>query len=69
MEAIIGAVYLDVGGGLDGIAGILDPDRPYAKGWINNRLRNYNHSNLDLLRNLFKRKSSAKKGIKHTLAI
>jgi hypothetical protein len=43
------AVYLDVGGGLDGIAGILDPDRPYAKGWINHRLKNYDYSQLDLL--------------------
>lgn len=49
LPKIKNAVYLDVGGGLDGIAGILDPDRPYAMGWINHRLKNYDYSNLDLL--------------------
>lgn len=43
------AIYLDVGAGIDGIAGLLDPDRPYAKGWINHRLRNYDYSAMDLL--------------------
>lgn len=43
------AVYLDIGAGLDGIAGLLDPDRPYAKGWINHRLKNYNYNAIDLL--------------------
>jgi len=43
------AIYLDVGAGIDGIAGLLDPYRPYAKGWINHRLRNYDYSKLDLL--------------------
>ena len=43
------AIYLDVGAGIDGIAGLLDPDRPYAKAWINHRLRNYDYSKLDLL--------------------
>jgi hypothetical protein len=43
------AIYLDVGAGIDGIAGLLDPDRPYAKGWINHRLKDYDYSKLDLL--------------------
>jgi len=43
------AIYLDVGAGIDGIAGLLDPDRPYAKAWINHRLKNYYYSQLDLL--------------------
>ena len=43
------AIYLDVGAGIDGIAGLLDPDRPYAKAWINHRLKNYDYSNIDLL--------------------
>ena len=43
------AIYLDVGAGIDGIAGLLDPDRPYAKAWINHRLKDYDYSKLDLL--------------------
>ena len=43
------AIYLDVGAGIDGIAGLLDPERPYAMGWVNHRLKNYDYSNLDLL--------------------
>tara|TARA_B100000073_G_C23731437_1_gene570937 strand:+ start:1329 stop:2192 length:864 start_codon:yes stop_codon:yes gene_type:complete len=43
------AIYLDVGAGIDGIAGLLDPGRPYANIWINHRLRNYDYSKLDLL--------------------
>lgn len=43
------AIYLDVGAGIDGIVGLLDPDRPYAKRWINHRLTNYDYSKLDLL--------------------
>tara|TARA_B110000008_G_scaffold279550_1_gene327162 strand:- start:1567 stop:2433 length:867 start_codon:yes stop_codon:yes gene_type:complete len=43
------AVYLDIGAGIDGIAGLLDKDRPYAKNWINYRLKNYDYSHLDLL--------------------
>ena len=43
------AIYLDIGAGIDGIAGLLDKDRPYAKNWINYRLKNYDYSQLDLL--------------------
>jgi len=43
------AIYLDVGAGIDGIAGLLDPDRPYAMNWVNHRLKDYDYSNLDLL--------------------
>ena len=38
-----------MGAGIDGIAGLLDPDRPYAKAWINHRLKKYDYSKLDLL--------------------
>ena len=44
------AIYIDIGGGIDGIAGILDPERPYAYQWTNYRLLNYDYSNIDLLR-------------------
>ena len=43
------AVYLDVGSAIDGIAGLINPTRPYALSWINHRLKNYNYSGIDLL--------------------
>mgnify|MGYP006130048759 FL=1 len=43
------AIYLDVGAGIDGLAGIIDPDRPYALDWINYRMDNYDYSSIDLL--------------------
>ena len=43
------AIYLDVGGGIDGLAGCIDPDRPYAKAWVNHRLTNYFYGNIDYL--------------------
>jgi len=43
------AIYLDVGAGIDAIAGIIDPERPYAYGWNNYRMKNYNYSGIDLL--------------------
>jgi hypothetical protein len=43
------AVYLDIGAGIDAIAGLLDFERPYAKGWINYRLKTYDYSRIDLL--------------------
>jgi hypothetical protein len=52
------AIYLDIGAGIDGIAGLLDPDRPYAKTWINHRLKNYDYDKLDLLNyNIFRDKN------------
>jgi len=49
------AIYLDIGAGLDGIAGLLDPDRPYAKGWINYRLKKYKYRNIDTLNYNFRK--------------
>ena len=43
------ALYIDIGAGIDGISGLLDHDRPYAKDWINYRLKNYDYSNIDTL--------------------
>ena len=43
------AVYVDVGGGIDMIAGIIDYERPYAAGWVNHRLRDYDYSTVDLM--------------------
>ncbi len=43
------AIYIDIGAGIDGLAGLLDPFRPYAYGWVNYRLKNYDYSKIDLL--------------------
>ncbi len=51
------AIYLDIGAGIDGIAGLLDPERPYAKGWVNYRMKNYDYSKIDLL-NYYKHKDT-----------
>lgn len=43
------ALYIDVGAGIDGLAGLLDFRRPYAKAWVNYRLKDYDYSKIDLL--------------------
>jgi hypothetical protein len=43
------AIYLDVGAGIDGLAGLIDPDRPYSGDWVNYRMKNYSYNNIDLL--------------------
>ncbi len=49
LPKIKNAIYLDIGAGIDGIAGIIDSDRPYAGDWINHRMKNYDYSSIDLL--------------------
>ena len=41
-------VYIDVGSGIDAIAGVIDPERPYMGGWVNYHLPS-GYNNLDLL--------------------
>jgi hypothetical protein len=48
------AVFIDIGSGIDAIAGIIDKERPYMKNWINYRLKNYNYKNIDFLGNNIK---------------
>ena len=43
------AVYLDVGGGIDMLAGCINTKRPYAGAWINFRLRNFDYSTIDYM--------------------
>ena len=40
-------VYIDVGHGLDAVAGIADNTRPYFGNWQNYKIRNYDYSNID----------------------
>lgn len=49
LPSIKNAIYLDIGAGIDGIAGIIDHERPFALDWINYKLKNYNYNELDLL--------------------
>ena len=49
LPKIKNAIYLDIGAGIDGIAGLIDPERPYASDWINYQMKDYNYGNIDLL--------------------
>ena len=49
LPKIKNAIYLDIGAGIDALAGLIDPDRPYALDWINYRMKDYNYNNIDLL--------------------
>ena len=44
------AVYLDVGAGIDMLAGCINIKRPYAGDWTNFRINGYDYSNIDYLR-------------------
>jgi hypothetical protein len=50
LPSIKKAVYLDVGSGIDALAGVMDPKRPYFGDWINYRLPEPSlYDELDLL--------------------
>ncbi len=44
------AIYMDVGGGMDMIAGCINTKRPYAGDWINFRIPDYDYSQIDYLK-------------------
>ena len=44
------SVFLDVGAGIDMIAGSINSKRPFAGGWINYRIKDYDYSNIDYMR-------------------
>ncbi len=44
------AVYMDVGAGIDNIAGCINIRRPYAGDWTNYRIKDYDYSQIDYLR-------------------
>ena len=41
---------MDVGAGIDNIAGCINIGRPYAGDWTNYRIKDYDYSNIDYLR-------------------
>jgi len=43
------AIYIDVGSGIDALAGIIDTERPYFGGWTNFQLKNYDYAVMDFL--------------------
>ena len=44
------AVFMDVGAGIDNIAGCINNRRPYAGDWTNYRIKDYDYSNIDYLK-------------------
>ena len=44
------SVFMDVGAGLDMIAGCINITRPYAGDWVNNRINGYDYSKIDYLK-------------------
>ena len=49
MKKYKNAVFLDVGSGIDALAGIVDFKRPYMGGWTNYRMREFNYGLIDFL--------------------
>ncbi|KKN66593.1 hypothetical protein LCGC14_0470080 [marine sediment metagenome] len=43
------AVYVDVGGAIDAIAGVMNIRRLHMTKWVNYKLKNYNYSNIDYM--------------------
>lgn len=43
------AVFIDVGAGIDAIAGIICQDRPYFAEWVNYRIKDYDYSKIDFM--------------------
>ena len=43
------AVFLDVGSGIDALAGIIDHNRPYMGEWVNYRVSSFDYDTLDIL--------------------
>ena len=44
------AVFMDVGAGIDMIAGSININRPFAGQWTNYRIKDYDYSNIDYLK-------------------
>jgi hypothetical protein len=44
------AIFIDVGAGIDNIAGCINIRRPYAGDWTNYRIKDYDYSGIDYLR-------------------
>lgn len=49
MKKYANAVFLDIGSGIDALAGIIDHNRPYMGNWVNHRVDKYDYGSLDIL--------------------
>ncbi len=49
LAKLFNKIFLDIGCGVDAIAGIIPNDRPFFGNWINYRMATYNYSNIDIL--------------------
>lgn len=43
------AIYLDVGSGIDALAGCIEIERPFMGAWTNYRIRNFDYTRIDYL--------------------
>lgn len=43
------AVFIDVGAGIDAIAGIVCQDRPFFANWVNHKIKGYDYSQVDFM--------------------
>lgn len=43
------AIFIDVGSGIDALAGIIDTERPYFGAWTNYQLKSYEYGRMDFL--------------------
>ncbi len=43
------SIYVDVGSGIDALAGIIDTERPYFGGWTNFQLKDFDYGRMDYL--------------------
>ena len=43
------AIFIDVGCGLDALAGIVCQDRPYFADWTDYRLKDYDYKSIDFM--------------------
>lgn len=49
LKSYSNAVFIDVGCGIDAIAGIVCQERPYFAEWTNYRIKNYDYSKIDFM--------------------
>lgn len=43
------AVFIDVGAGIDALAGIVCQDRPFFANWVNHKIKDYDYSKVDFM--------------------
>jgi len=49
LKAYSDAIFIDIGCGIDALAGIVCQERPYFADWVNYRIKNYDYSKVDFM--------------------